>query len=272
MAENRYGDIVEMEIKGPTVRPKVVGSDEIWLPTVDDTGEISWQKSETDEPPEPRNIRGPQGPEGPQGEQGIQGPQGPKGADGKTPKYGVDYGTPEQIQGIAQSAADILQPELNQIKDDLSAEQTAREEADNALRQEISEKLQKSPADWEAWTAEEQAEARRKMNAVGGNYELIEEFTLSEDVNIIFRNKSSNGDPYTSYRRIMVNIIIDQLGLGGDINRYVNIEPNASHHDWSKVRGNIQFYWANSYGHALFVINSEFGYIEPIGGVLSQAS
>lgn len=66
------------------------------------------------------------------------GPQGPKGADGKTPKYGVDYGTPEQIQGIAQSAADILQPELNQIKNDLSAEQTAREEADNALRADLS--------------------------------------------------------------------------------------------------------------------------------------
>lgn len=84
MAENRYGGIVEMEIKEPTVRPKVVGSDEIWLPTVDDTGEISWQKSETDDPPEPRNIRGPQGPEGPQGEQGIQGPQGETGATGPT--------------------------------------------------------------------------------------------------------------------------------------------------------------------------------------------
>lgn len=84
MAENRYGGIVEMEIKEPTVRPKVVGSDEIWLPTVDDTGEISWQKSETDDPPEPRNIRGPQGPEGPQGEQGIQGPQGEKGDPGIT--------------------------------------------------------------------------------------------------------------------------------------------------------------------------------------------
>lgn len=84
MAENRYGGIVEIEIEGPTVRPKFVGSDEIWLPTVDDTGEISWQKSETDEPPEPRNIRGPQGPEGPQGEQGKQGPQGEKGDPGAT--------------------------------------------------------------------------------------------------------------------------------------------------------------------------------------------
>ena len=46
--------------------------------------------------------------------------RGPAGDDGKTPEYGVDYGTPEQIQGIAQSAAEILQPEVDQIKDDLA--------------------------------------------------------------------------------------------------------------------------------------------------------
>ena len=47
------------------------------------------------------------------------------GADGHTPEYGVDYGTPEQISGIAQSAAEILQPELNQIKDDIANVQLA---------------------------------------------------------------------------------------------------------------------------------------------------
>ena len=46
--------------------------------------------------------------------------QGESGLDGHTPVYGVDYGTPEQIAGIAQQAAEILQPEVNQIKDDLS--------------------------------------------------------------------------------------------------------------------------------------------------------
>lgn len=45
---------------------------------------------------------------------------GAPGADGHTPEYGVDYGTPEQIQGIAQQAADILQPDVNQLKKDLS--------------------------------------------------------------------------------------------------------------------------------------------------------
>ena len=47
------------------------------------------------------------------------------GADGKTPEYGVDYGTPEQISGIAQQAAEILQPGVDQIKDDIANVQLA---------------------------------------------------------------------------------------------------------------------------------------------------
>lgn len=141
---------------------------------------------------------GPQGPQGEQGPQGIPGPQGPQGipgtdgrdgvdgkdgapgSDGKTPEYGVDYGTPEQISGISQQAAEILQPELNQIKDDLSAEQTAREQADTSLHQEISGKLPKSPADWEPWTAEEQTAARERMG-IPGDYEEICDIVLTED-------------------------------------------------------------------------------------------
>lgn len=60
------------------------------------------------------------GPRGPQGEPGLNGADGAAGADGHTPEYGVDYGTPEQISGIAQSAAEILQPEVNQLKSDLA--------------------------------------------------------------------------------------------------------------------------------------------------------
>ena len=51
---------------------------------------------------------------------GTDGKDGRDGADGHTPEYGVDYGTPEQIAGIAQSAADILRPDVNQIKGDLA--------------------------------------------------------------------------------------------------------------------------------------------------------
>lgn len=74
----------------------------------------------------PQGVQGPPGEQGPKGETGPQGPQGekgdtgPQGPNGKTPEYGVDYGTPEQIAGIAQKAAEVLQPEVSQLKDDLS--------------------------------------------------------------------------------------------------------------------------------------------------------
>lgn len=64
--------------------------------------------------------RGDIGPQGPKGDKGDKGEQGIPGPSGHTPEYGVDYGTPQQISGIAQKAAEILQPEVNQIKDDLS--------------------------------------------------------------------------------------------------------------------------------------------------------
>lgn len=50
------------------------------------------------------------------------------GADGKTPEYGVDYGTQEQIADIANQAAEVLLPEVNQIKDDLANINTATAE------------------------------------------------------------------------------------------------------------------------------------------------
>lgn len=49
---------------------------------------------------------------------------GAPGTDGHTPEYGVDYGTTVQIAEIAQSAAEILQPDIDQIKDDLSNAQS----------------------------------------------------------------------------------------------------------------------------------------------------
>lgn len=139
-----------------------------------------------------QGATGPAGPKGDTGEQGLKGDKGEKGdkgdtgtagADGKTPEYGVDYGTPEQIAEIAQHAAGILQPDVNQIKGDLSAEQTAREQADTSLQQEIFGKLPKSPVNWESWTTEEQAAAREKMSAekaLSGN--VVFDETITESV------------------------------------------------------------------------------------------
>ena len=200
-------------------------------------------------PKGPKGDKGDAGIQGPQGETGPQGPSGPAGADGKdgapgadgkTPEYGVDYGTPEQIAGISKKAAEILQPEVNQIKDDLSAEQTAREKADTSLQQEISAKLPKSPADWEPWTAEEQAAARERMG-IPGDYELIEQIALTDEVSEIIRDTDTIGNQYsmkglllfvsagnTTLKmsiRIEINgkYIIDTESIGDNVYEYNNV-------------------------------------------------
>ncbi len=68
------------------------GGGAVWLPSVDDNGNISWIKSSAETAPETRNIKGPKGdtgetgatgPQGPIGPQGIQGPQGVQGEQGE---------------------------------------------------------------------------------------------------------------------------------------------------------------------------------------------
>ena len=71
-------------------------------------------------PPGRDGNDGQDGAPGRDGADGKDGAPGRDGADGHTPVYGVDYGTPEQIAGIAKQAADIFQPDVNQIKDDLA--------------------------------------------------------------------------------------------------------------------------------------------------------
>ncbi len=54
----------------------------------------------------------------------------------------------------------------------------------------------------EAWTSEEQAAARERMG-IPGEYELIEEITLEEDVTIIVREKEPDGTPY-NFRNVII--------------------------------------------------------------------
>ena len=130
--------------------PPIPGNNGYWM--LWDTDKGAYVESELPLPDISVGPQGPQGEQGPRGEPGPEGPagervdtgpQGPKGdkgdkgdtgqqglrgepgADGHTPEYGVDYGTPEQISGIAQSASEILQPDINQIKDDIANVQLA---------------------------------------------------------------------------------------------------------------------------------------------------
>ena len=80
------------------------GSDELWRPSVDSDGDISWLKSTSQTPPAVQNIKGPAG---------ADGQDGADGADGITPTIGIngnwylgstDTGKPSRgeqgIQGI----------------------------------------------------------------------------------------------------------------------------------------------------------------------------
>lgn len=78
-------------------------SDELWYPSVNSNGDISWSKSTSDTPPTIQNIKGPQGiqgkagqqgQQGPQGIQGETGPQGPQGIQGKQGETGADGFSP----------------------------------------------------------------------------------------------------------------------------------------------------------------------------------
>ncbi len=85
----------------------------VFIPNVNDAGDISWSNEDGLENPPTVNIRGPQGiqgpkgdtgEQGPQGEQGIQGIQGPKGDQGIQGIQGDPFTyedfTAEQLEGL----------------------------------------------------------------------------------------------------------------------------------------------------------------------------
>lgn len=57
---------------------------DVWLPSVDTSGNLSWTKSASSTVPTTRNIKGPTGPTGPTGFTGVAGPTGPTGSQGNT--------------------------------------------------------------------------------------------------------------------------------------------------------------------------------------------
>lgn len=76
---------------------------------------------------------------------------------------------------------------------------------------ELSNKLPKSPADWEPWTSEEQAVARERIG-IDKPYELIEDITLTEEATQIIRTSDTNGTPY-SLDRLMIKIYVPANSL-----------------------------------------------------------
>ncbi len=72
----------------------------IFVPSVDEEGNLSWTNDAGLENPETMNIKGDKGDVGEKGEQGNPGEPGQKGEDGYTPQKGTDYFTPEEVQNI----------------------------------------------------------------------------------------------------------------------------------------------------------------------------
>ena len=84
-------------------------SDLLWRPTVSETGEITWERSASTEPPASENIMGPAGPAGPRGETGPQGAPGEKGETGPTGPAG-DPGQTGATPNIQIGTVQTLEP------------------------------------------------------------------------------------------------------------------------------------------------------------------
>lgn len=152
--------------------PGVDGTDGgYYTPSVDADGNLTWTASKADMPAVAGvNIRGPRGEAGPAGVDGAQGPKGDKGDKG-------DKGEPGE-QGIPGTAGSDANVTAENIRSALGYTPADSED--------LAEKLQKSPADWEPWTAEEQAAARGRMGMVTDTpFELVGDVTTEEAVQSI---------------------------------------------------------------------------------------
>lgn len=80
-------------------------SKNLWYPTVNTDGDISWQKSTSETVPATRNIKGPAGPTGatgPAGPTGATGPAGPTGPQGETGPAGPTGATGNGIASVTK--------------------------------------------------------------------------------------------------------------------------------------------------------------------------
>ena len=118
----------------------------------------------------------------------------------------------KQATDAAKSATDADRT-ANSIKDSM-AQISENKEAVSQLKDDLANKLPKSPADWEPWTAEEQTAARESMG-IPGDYELIEEITVEEDLQVIERSYDLDGNMY-EFRSILLISHFPTIAEGRD--------------------------------------------------------
>lgn len=79
-----------------------------FTPSVSEDGVISWTNDRELPNPEPVNIKGKDGKDGIDGKDGKNGVDGKDGADGITPVKGIDYFTEQDVEEIAERAAEMV--------------------------------------------------------------------------------------------------------------------------------------------------------------------
>lgn len=144
----------------------------------------------------PQGAKGDQGEQGPRGESGATGPQGPRGDTGPR---GIQGETgPAGPQGPAGESYDDTE-----IRLDVSQ-----------LKIDLSDKLPKSPTNWEPWTDEEQTAARERIG-IDKPFELIEEITVDEEsVYYVEFDAAPDGTAY-NFKKIMVRITSYDTNMSG---------------------------------------------------------
>lgn len=84
----------------------------------------------------------------------------------------------------------------------------------SSLKEDLANKLPKSPVDWEVWTAEEQVEARERIG-IDEPYELIDSFTIDEEsVFYVDREVEPDGTAY-NFKKVMVRITSYNTNMSG---------------------------------------------------------
>lgn len=146
-------------------------------------------------------------PRGPKGDTGDVGPQGPKGEQGIPGADGKDAVVDATLTQSGQAAdakvtGEALALKLTEPSTGLAVGKYFRiaaiDESGHAMLEAVDAPvvgLSTEPSLWPLWTADEQAAARERMG-IPGDYELIEEITLSESVDSVLRIYEPDGTAY----------------------------------------------------------------------------
>ena len=141
---------------------------------------------------------GPQGEQGPQGEKGEPGPAGPQGDTGPAGPQGKP-GQDAPQESVLYTAQSLTDEQQAHARENIAAAGVARVEA---VETALAGKLDNAPGTWPEWSAIEQAVARERMGILG-DYELIEEITVTEDLQKIERSYDLDGNAY-AFRSILL--------------------------------------------------------------------